>query len=182
MGGEGFDSYNTSNKMLFSDVRSRFRNQSDYAFRPGKSWLDVDGNPIRAHSGGFLRVKHGVGTICFWYGADSYAAGDGTNAIINVYTSRNLYSWKKSLTPAFNVSMWPGSVVPGERTFCDRPKVIYNPATGLYVLWMKSSPMVTVATSPDPLGALRHFFCTCARGTIVGFKQTKLLVRMFCTP
>ena len=42
--------------------------QSYSSFRPGKLWLDTDGNVIRAHSGGLLVDPQSNRTL--WYGSE----------------------------------------------------------------------------------------------------------------
>lgn len=62
------------------------------SFRPGAEWLDTDGVPIRAHSAGLLPgLLRGE---FYWYGADNYTSGDGTNTWINVYRSSDLLNWQ----------------------------------------------------------------------------------------
>ena len=57
------------------------------AFRPGQVWDDTDGNPIRAHSAGLLQPHTATPHKYYWYGADNYTSGDGTNVWINVCKS-----------------------------------------------------------------------------------------------
>eukprot|EP00927_Polykrikos_kofoidii_P073426 TRINITY_DN69465_c0_g1_i1.p1 TRINITY_DN69465_c0_g1~~TRINITY_DN69465_c0_g1_i1.p1 ORF type:complete len:332 (-),score=45.22 TRINITY_DN69465_c0_g1_i1:267-1262(-) len=119
------------------------------AFRPGALWLDTDGNRIRAHSAGLLTV----GDTTYWYGADDYNSGDGANKIINVYSSKDLYNWK-NLGAAFVMNC---SNVPESKGNCyaDRPKVLRDEVNGRYVMWMKSTPWVAVATASSPAGPFR---------------------------
>jgi hypothetical protein len=57
------------------------------AFHPGQVWDDTDGNPIRAHSAGLLQPHTATPHKYYWYGADNYTSGDGTNVWINVCKS-----------------------------------------------------------------------------------------------
>lgn len=100
-------------------------------FVPGAVWLDTAGTPINAHGGGFL-FRDGV---YFWYG-EYKTAGPGGNAAnvgVSVYSSRDLYRWKNEGI-ALRVSDDPASeIVKG--SVIERPKVLFNARTGLYVMW-----------------------------------------------
>jgi hypothetical protein len=66
------------------------------SFHPGAVWLDTDGVPIRAHSAGLLQPHTNTPSKYYWYGADNYTSGDGTNVWINVcvqpYPQHNIIS------------------------------------------------------------------------------------------
>ena len=65
--------------------------QSAKSFRPGEVWRDTDGQPIRAHDGGFC-FENGV---YYWFGEDKRAGGSaGHTHAIACYSSRDLYNWK----------------------------------------------------------------------------------------
>ncbi len=125
-------------------------------FRPGELWSDTDGVPINAHGGGFL-FKDGT---YYWFG-EFKTAGPGGNAAnvgVSVYSSRDLYHWKNEGI-ALKVSDDPASdIVKG--CVIERPKVIFNAATGLYVMWFHlelkgkgySAARAGVATSKSPTG------------------------------
>lgn len=95
-------------------------------FYPGAVWRDVDGNPIQAHGGGILVL----GNVYYWYGEgrtpDLYSA-------VSCYSSTNLMNWKRE-----GVALWRKDLpkVNGHHTFVERPKVIYNPRTKQFVMWM----------------------------------------------
>lgn len=95
------------------------------SIKPGLLWTDVAGNPINAHGGGIL---HENGTF-YWFGEKR---NRGSNAGVNVYSSRDLYNWKfEALALALdesNPEIKSGSLM-------ERPKVIYNPATKKYAMW-----------------------------------------------
>ena len=114
------------------------------SFKPGKLWLDIDGNRIRAHSAGLLQHAG----LFYWYGADSYIQADGSNKKINVYTSADLYNWNNS-GAAFDFDC---KLVNATACYVDRPKVIYNDLTQTFVMWMKSTPWTAVATASTPTG------------------------------
>ncbi|MES2439778.1 MAG: NPCBM/NEW2 domain-containing protein [Verrucomicrobiota bacterium] len=93
---------------------------------PGRKWIDTEGHPIQAHGGGIL---HHEGRY-YWYGENR---SDGYLAIgVSGYVSDDLLNWKHL-----------GLVLPREayfkrnrdKTICERPKVIYNPATKKFVMW-----------------------------------------------
>lgn len=94
-------------------------------FRPGQIWKDTSEQPIQAHGGGILVHDN----TYFWYGEDRTP---GTRGGVACYSSTDLQSWKRE-----------GRVLPIEaleqkepRAFIERPKVIFNPKTGKYVMWM----------------------------------------------
>ena len=142
--------------------------------RSGEVWLDTDGNMINAHGGGIL---YHDGTY-YWYGEYK---GDSTYwnpkvpswecyrteaGGVSCYSSKNLVDWK-----------FEGVVLPSEQTdsaselhfsnVLERPKVIYNDATGKFVMWLhvdshnyaKAASGVAVCDSPtgqfEYLGSMR---------------------------
>lgn len=121
------------------------------AFHPGGLWLDSAGRRIRAHSAGLFRDA--ASGVTYWYGADSYLKEDGKrNRIINVYSSEDLYNWHYR---GVAFTFWCKQASPGHKTcYCDRPKVVRN-ADGIYVMWMKATPWVAVATADAPVGPFR---------------------------
>lgn len=125
-------------------------------FRPGELWLDTSGVPINAHGGGFLFRKG----VYFWYGEFKTAGpgGNRANVGISVYSSRDLYHWKNEGI-ALKVSEDESSdMVKG--CVLERPKVLYNAKTKLYVMWFHlelkgqgySAARAGVATSASPTG------------------------------
>jgi hypothetical protein len=130
--------------------------QSPPPFRPGTLWPDTSGVPINAHGGGFLFAN---GTY-YWYG-EFKTAGEGGNRAnvgISVYSSRDLYRWKNEGI-ALKVSDDPASDII-EGCVMERPKVLYNEKTRLYVMWFHlelkgkgySAARAGVATSASPTG------------------------------
>jgi Glycosyl hydrolases family 43/PA14 domain len=126
-------------------------------FAPGTQWDDTDGTPIQAHGGDML-YQDGV---YYWYGEDkntkTYAQNGITraNAIgISVYASNDLYNWTDeglALTAEGSGDLSPSGVL-------ERPKVLYNAATGKYVMWMHvdnakyTKARIGVAVSDSPIG------------------------------
>lgn len=109
------------------------------AFHPGKSWYDTDGNKIQAHGGGILKVDD----TYYWYGEHkggktTFRPKSRVDIIgVSVYSSKDLYNWKYEglalpATPDDTTSpLHPSNVL-------ERPKVVYNPNTNKYVMWVKS--------------------------------------------
>ena len=104
--------------------------QAPRFFRPGEVWHDTDGQPIRAHDGGFY-FENGV---YYWFGEDKRSGGAaGHTHAIACYSSRNLYDWKNEGNIAPEIG--PGGNLFSKYPLAERPKVIHNAKTGKYVLW-----------------------------------------------
>src|SRR5690606_20517181 len=91
----------------------------------GVQWADTDGNPIQAHGGGILKV----GADYYWFGENRNP--DGTFFAVSAYRSRDLKQWEfagHALTMDSAPGLKPANV--------ERPKVVYNEATGKFVMWM----------------------------------------------
>ncbi|KAI8803566.1 putative beta-xylosidase, secreted [Cladochytrium replicatum] len=88
-------------------------------------WKATNGEVIHAHGGGVIKV----GSVFYWFGENRNA--DSTFRYVTAYRSTDLVTWDF----AHNVLSQSSA---GELARCniERPKVIYNPATGNYVLWM----------------------------------------------
>lgn len=107
------------------------------AVYPGKPWLDIYGERIQAHAGGFLYED---GTY-YWYGENKEHT-DGKSEIwtwgIRLYASKDFYNWEdQGLIIPPNVDD-PNSELYPEKNV-DRPHILRNPATGKYVCWIKNS-------------------------------------------
>ena len=122
-------------------------------FQPGEPWLDTEGNRIEAHAGGILRE----GDTYYWYGED-HRLGSGNRTGISVYSSRNLVEWRNE-----GVAM-PKDSFPEmfrDRGVAERPKVLRNPRTGKYVMWIHldanryQEASAGVAVSESPTGPFR---------------------------
>jgi Glycosyl hydrolases family 43 len=117
-------------------------------FHPGAVWLDTDGKPIQAHGGGILVHSN----VYYWYGEDRTP---GIRSAVSCYSSSNLLDWKRE-----NTALWQTNlpVVNGRRTFVERPKVIYNPHTKQFVMWVHLEQggyrysRAGIATSDSPAG------------------------------
>ena len=131
----------------------------------GEVWLDTDGNAIQAQGGGFLKV----GPTYYWAGQDKTPSLQGlpsSEALVNLYSSTDLMNWVKvgvilsKLTPDVNGNQL--------LTYCniERPKLLYNEKTRMFVLWAHweehstyDASHVITATAPDisgPYTVTRH--------------------------
>lgn len=104
------------------------------SIRPGKEWLDTDGNPIQAHGGSVLYHKG----IYYFYGENKEHTDPETGVWhygVNCYSSKDLYNWKKEgiiLEPSKDMA---SPLHP--RRIMDRPHIIYNEKTKKFVMWVK---------------------------------------------
>jgi hypothetical protein len=147
------------------------------AFRPGAVWLDTAGRPINAHGGGMLFHD---GTY-YWYGESkegrtwlpkSTKAWDGYRVDvtgIRCYSSTNLFRWQdeglvlKAKPDDLAHDLHPSKV-------CERPKVLRNPRTGKFVMWMHmdaedyKAARAGVAVADRPTGPFRYLESVRAEG------------------
>nr|WP_199287951.1 glycoside hydrolase family 43 protein [Robertkochia solimangrovi] len=127
------------------------------SFKPGEIWPDTDGVHINAHGGGIL-FKDG---IYYWYG-EHKGKSSKANVGANVYSSKDLYNWKKEGV-ALAVSEDPNSEIT-KGCVIERPKVIYNEKTGKFVMWFHlelkdkgySAARTGVAVSDTPIGPFKY--------------------------
>lgn len=96
----------------------------------GEVFPDTDGNHINAHGGGILEHQ---GTY-YWYGEHRGEGrpGKGQRGVA-CYSSTDLHNWKNEGIVLAVVDE-PGSPIE-EGCIIERPKVIYNPSTGKFVMW-----------------------------------------------
>ena len=105
------------------------------AFYPGREWLDTDGNLIQAHAGYMFYEDD----TFYWYGENkekSETEWEVWHWGVRLYSSKDLYNWQSE-----------GIILPPELTDTthpmyfnskmDRPHILYNEKTGLYVMWIK---------------------------------------------
>ncbi|MBB2947419.1 hypothetical protein FB565_007187 [Actinoplanes lutulentus] len=91
----------------------------------GVQFADTSGNVLHAHGGGVLKV----GSYYYWFGENRNS--DNTFRAVSVYRSTDLRTWEfrnNVLTPAAAGELQGANI--------ERPKVVYNAATGRYVMWM----------------------------------------------
>lgn len=107
------------------------------AVYPGKPWLDVHGERIQAHAGGFLYEN---GTY-YWYGENKEHTDAKSNIWtwgIRLYSSKDFYNWEDCGLIVPPVLDDPNSELYPEKRL-DRPHIVRNPNTGKYVCWYKNS-------------------------------------------
>ncbi|RSM65378.1 hypothetical protein DMB66_16060 [Actinoplanes sp. ATCC 53533] len=91
----------------------------------GTQFTDTDGNGVHAHGGGVIQVDG----YFYWFGENRNP--DDTFKAVSVYRSRDLRTWefrRDVLTSASAGELNSAKI--------ERPKVIYNAATGKFVMWM----------------------------------------------
>ncbi|KFG09404.1 MULTISPECIES: RICIN domain-containing protein [Streptomyces] len=91
----------------------------------GTQFKDTSGNPLHAHGGGVLKV----GAYYYWFGENRNA--DNTFKYVSAYRSTDLKTWEfrnHVLTEATDPELATANI--------ERPKVMYNAATGKFVMWM----------------------------------------------
>ncbi|MBC2906511.1 RICIN domain-containing protein [Streptomyces cupreus] len=91
----------------------------------GTQFTDTSGNPVHAHGGGVIKV----GAYYYWFGENRNA--DNTFRYVSAYRSTDLKNWEfrnHVLTEATDPELATANI--------ERPKVMYNAATGKFVMWM----------------------------------------------
>lgn len=124
---------------------------------PGKLWPDTDGTHINAHGGGVLYHN---GTY-YWYGEHKSAHTSKAEVGVMCYSSKNLTEWRNE-GAVLKVSENPESVITAGCVI-ERPKVIYNEKTGMFVMWFHlelknrgyAAARAAVAVSDSPTGPFR---------------------------
>jgi len=133
----------------------------------GEKWLDTDGNPINAHGAGMLyhngkyylygEYKRGETVLppdATWERYRTDVSG------VSCYSSSDLRNWKfegVALAPeeAPSADLHKSKVV-------ERPKVVYNPKTGKFVMWAHvesadyGKAAAGVAVSDTPTGPFKY--------------------------
>lgn len=125
-------------------------------FVPGEIWSDDHGVHINAHGGGVL-FHEGV---YYWFGEHKIAgtAGNAAHVGVHVYASADLCNWRDAGI-ALAVTDDPASDIVRGCTL-ERPKVIFNPRTGRFVMWFHlelkgrgyAAARVGVAVAERPAG------------------------------
>jgi len=100
-------------------------------FTPGAIWPDTNGTHINAHGGGILYHDE----TYIWFGEHKTEGRAGNRAMVGVhcYTSQDLYNWEDKgialpVSDDAESDITRGCVL-------ERPKVIFNAATGKFVMW-----------------------------------------------
>ncbi|MER5978949.1 RICIN domain-containing protein [Streptomyces sp. NPDC001857] len=95
------------------------------AIANGTQFTDTSGNPVHAHGGGVLKV----GSYYYWFGENRNT--DNTFRYVDAYRSTDLKNWEfrnHVLTQASAPELATANI--------ERPKVMYNAATGKFVPWV----------------------------------------------
>lgn len=131
------------------------------SFRPGKLWLDNNGEHINAHGGGFL-FRDGK---YYWYGEHKGEGKTGNRAHVGVrvYSSTDLYNWTNEGI-ALKVVENDSTHDIAKGCIIERPKVIYNESDKMYVMWFHlelfgekyKSARTAVAKSKSPIGPFKY--------------------------
>ncbi|MFJ9210435.1 RICIN domain-containing protein [Streptomyces sp. L-9-10] len=88
-------------------------------------FTDPNGDPVHAHGGGVVKV----GQYYYWFGENRNA--DNSFRYVSAYRSTDLKTWefrRHVLTQATDPELRSANI--------ERPKVMYNSATGTFVMWM----------------------------------------------
>ena len=131
------------------------------SFTPGRTWEDTDGVHINAHGGGILYHDGKY----YWYGEHKSENTSSALVGVNVYSSEDLYNWKKE---GVALSVMPeGSGHKIEKgCIIERPKVVYNRKTDKFVMWFHlelkgmgySAAEYGVAVSDSPEGPFEFLY------------------------
>lgn len=143
-------------------VRVYQREKEPYtSFHPGKIWEDTDGVHINAHGGGILYHDGRY----YFYGEHKSEHTSSALVGVNVYSSEDLYNWKKE---GVALSVMPeGSGHKLEKgCVIERPKVVYNAKTGKFVMWFHlelkgqgyKAAEYGVAVSDTPCGPFKFLY------------------------
>ena len=128
---------------------------------PGAVWNDTNGNPINAHGGGIMFDQG----IYYWYGEFKNDSTGRAMDGVSCYSSADLMNWKNE---GLALSVMPQGSFSDIEQGCilERPKVIYNPETGKYVMWFHlelkdrgyAAARAGVAVSDTPAGPFRFLY------------------------
>ncbi len=91
----------------------------------GTQFTATNGDPVHAHGGGVIKV----GSYYYWFGEHRNA--DNTFQYVDAYRSTDLKNWEFR-----NHVLTRSSASELASANIERPKVVYNAATGKYVMWM----------------------------------------------
>lgn len=125
------------------------------AITPGEEWLDTEGKPIQAHGGSVMAV----GDAYYWYGENKERTDPETGIWhwgMRCYRSTDLVNWEDlGLIVPPDVDDTASQLHPTQ--MADRPHILYNEATGLFVCWIKvmqadGGQLSTVLTAPEITG------------------------------
>ncbi|WP_457030795.1 RICIN domain-containing protein [Kitasatospora sp. P5_F3] len=91
----------------------------------GTQFTDTAGDPLHAHGAGVIKV----GQYYYWFGENRNA--DNSFRYVSAYRSTDLKTWE------FRNNVLTQAAAPElDYAIIERPKVMYNAATGKFVMWM----------------------------------------------
>ncbi|NLO70886.1 MAG: family 43 glycosylhydrolase [Porphyromonadaceae bacterium] len=99
------------------------------SIQPGKLWTDNEGNHINAHGGGLLYDNGKY----YWFGEHKGERSNAAHVGVMCYSSKDLMNWTNEGVALAVSEDEKSDIVNG--SVIERPKVIYNPKTGKYVMW-----------------------------------------------
>jgi len=120
------------------------------------AFLDTEGSRIHAHGGGIIKI----GDIYHFYGTSVKEGSAWLSSDVNLYTSKDLQSWDNKGSVFSNASIVVSGAHQGPWRI-ERPKVVFNANTKLYVMWFHldtesfSLRSVGVAKSNTPTGPFK---------------------------
>lgn len=120
-------------------------------------WPDSEGRHVNAHGGNVIYADGAY----YWYGEQRPERGFTVDAGVSCYKSDDLLNWKEIGT-VMSVSHTPGDDIESG-CIIERPKVVYNPKTGKYVMWFHlelkgkgyEAARAAVAVADSPEGPFR---------------------------
>ncbi|MCM5664049.1 discoidin domain-containing protein [Galbibacter mesophilus] len=141
-------------KLLFVAICFSLLQQSyaqKQSIRNGILWKDTNGLDIQAHSGDIMTHNGRF----YWIGLDR--SQNFNYEGINLYVSDDLTNWEflnKVVDKNTNDQMGNPNLPREEKRFTERPNLVYNEMTGLFVIWAKyqnpgyTAGEVAIFTSP----------------------------------
>ena len=129
-------------------------------FYPGKPWMDTQGKLIQAHGGSVLYHKGNY----YWYGEDKsnyVPGGKNWHNGVRCYRSKDLYAWTDMGTILYPATSPHDTMHP--HRIMDRPHVVYNARTKLFVMWVKFA-----GTNEDPFDWMTQYMGVATSPTMDG--------------
>lgn len=114
--------------LFFFSLKSQ---ENGFTIKPGAVWPDTEGKHINAHGGAILKHKG----LWYWFGESRLPKGESDRTAYGVgcYSSADLVRWKNEGLALRVINDTSSLLQPG--CVIERPKVVYNPNTGKFVMW-----------------------------------------------